>query len=200
MTTTFAYNDASELLSETFTGGTLNGLAVTNTYDAYLRRTAVGLSTQPSTLTQFGYDTASRLSGVTNGYYSAAYAYLANSPLVSQITFRTNTTTRMTTTKSYDFLNRLTSISTVGTSSTSSPTSFAYAYNHANQRTRSTLADGSYWLYEYDSLGQVRSGKKYWSDGTPVAGQQFEYAFDHIGNRTQTKAGGDDSGAGLRPA
>jgi hypothetical protein len=25
---------------------------------------------------------------------------------------------------------------------------------------------------------QVTSGKKYWSDGTPVAGQEFEYAFD----------------------
>ena len=55
------------------------------------------------------------------------------------------------------------------------PVSFSYVYNNANQRTRATLADGSYWLYEYDSLGQVRSGKKYWADGTPVAGQQFEY-------------------------
>ena len=25
-----------------------------------------------------------------------------------------------------------------------------------------------------------------WQDGTPVAGQQFEYAFDDIGNRTAT--------------
>jgi hypothetical protein len=24
----------------------------------------------------------------------------------------------------------------------------------------------------------VNSGKRYWSDGTPVAGQQFEYGFD----------------------
>jgi RHS repeat-associated protein len=32
---------------------------------------------------------------------------------------------------------------------------------------------------------QVISGKKYWSDGTPVAGQQFEYAFDADGNLIQ---------------
>jgi hypothetical protein len=51
------------------------------------------------------------------------------------------------------------------------------------------LQDGSFWFYEYDNLGQLRSGKKFWSDGTPVAGQQFEYTHDHIGNRTQTKAG-----------
>ncbi len=54
--------------------------------------------------------------------------------------------------------------------------------------------------YEYDSLGQVKSGKKYWSDQTPVAGQQFEYAFDDIGNRTGAKAGGNADGAGLRSA
>jgi hypothetical protein len=43
--------------------------------------------------------------------------------------------------------------------------------------------------YSYDALGQVTSGKKYWSDGTPVAGQQFEYEFDDIGNRTSTESG-----------
>jgi YD repeat-containing protein len=56
--------------------------------------------------------------------------------------------------------------------------SFNYQYNDANQRTRVTYADGSYWLYDYDTLGQLISGKHYWSDGTPVAGQQHEYAYD----------------------
>ena len=63
-----------------------------------------------------------------------------------------------------------------------------------------TLADGSYWLYRYDSLGQVTSGKHYWSNGSPIPGQQFEYGFDDIGNRTNTKAGGDAGGANLRSA
>jgi len=49
-----------------------------------------------------------------------------------------------------------------------------------------------------DKLGQVTSAKRYWDDGTPVAGQQHEYAFDDIGNRTSAKAGGDSSGAGQR--
>ena len=198
MTDAMAYNDANELISETFSGGTLAGLAVTNAYDAYLRRTAVALDTQPSTLVNYAYDSAGRLNTVTNGNYNAVYAYLANSPLVSQITFRSNSTARMTTTKSYDFLNRLSSISSVP--SASSAVSFSYSYNSANQRTRSTLADGCYWLYDYDSLGQVRSGKKYWSDQSPVAGQQFEYAHDDIGNRTQTKAGGDQNGWNMRTA
>ena len=52
--------------------------------------------------------------------------------------------------------------------------------------------------YQYDLLGQVTSGKKYWSDGTAVAGQQFEYGFDDIGNRKLARFGGDTNGANLR--
>src|SRR5437660_108661 len=117
---------------------------------------------------------------------------LPTPPLVYQITFKNGGTVRMTTTKTYDFLNRLQSIS--------SAVSFSYLLNSANQRRTNTFADSSYWVYNYDSLGQVTSGKKYWSDGTPVAGQQFEYNFDDIGNRRMTRAGGDDTGANLRTA
>lgn len=46
----------------------------------------------------------------------------------------------------------------------------------------------------------MTSGKKYFSDGTPVPGQQFEYGFDDIGNRTSTKAGGNAVGSALRSA
>ena len=49
-------------------------------------------------------------------------------------------------------------------------------------------------------LGQLISGKRFWADGTPVAGQQHEYGFDDIGNRKWTKQGGDDNGLGLRLA
>ena len=45
-----------------------------------------------------------------NTNYTATYSYLANSPLVGQIAFKQSTTTRLTTTKQYDNLNRLSSI------------------------------------------------------------------------------------------
>ena len=54
-----------------------------------------------------GFDNASRLAMVGDGTNSAAYSYLANSSLVGQIVFKSNTVTRMTTSKQYDFLNRL---------------------------------------------------------------------------------------------
>ena len=147
-----------------------------------------------------GYDTASRLASVSDGTQSATYSYLANSPLLSQIAFKQSGTTRMTTTRTYDALNRLQSISSQPGASGLSPLAYTYSYNDPNQRTRVNLDDGSFWIYEYDKLGQVVSGKRYWSDWTPVAGQQFEYGFDDIGNRSSTKAGGDERGAALRAA
>jgi YD repeat-containing protein len=176
------YTAAGQLLSETGTAGTVNGLRVTNAFDAYLRRTSVGSANGATTLTahDYGYDTAGRLSSAADGTFSATYSYLANSRLVSEIEFTSNSIVKLTTTKTYDNLNRLSSISSAP--SAASALSYTYSYNDANQRTRVNLADGSFWIYEYDALGQVKSGKRYWSDWTPVAGQQFEYGFDDIGN------------------
>jgi hypothetical protein len=97
-------------------------------------------------------------------------------------------------------LYRLLGISGVPGAANQLTLGFVYVYNDANQRRRATSAEGSFWIYQYDNLGQVISGKKYWADGTPVAGQQFEYAFDDIGNRTSTKAGGDQNGINLQTA
>src|SRR2546422_703276 len=69
----------------------------------------------------------------------AIHSYVAYSPLVSQITFKSNSTVRMTTTKQYDLLNRLSAIA--NQPSADSSVSFNYAYNSANQRTRMVLAD-----------------------------------------------------------
>jgi len=199
--TAYTYDDANNQLTESYTGGVLAGLAITNSYDNFSRRTALSLLSPSSQLlasTAYGYDAASRLSTVSSGNNTATYSYLANSPLVGQIAFANNGAVTMTTTKQYDYLNRLTAIN--GSTGVSPVSSFKYAYNSANQRTQVTNTDTSYWSYQYDKLGQVISGKKYWANGTPVAGQQFTYDFDDIGNRQSTASGGDPSGANLRPA
>jgi RHS repeat-associated protein len=148
--------------------------------------------------TAYVWDSASRLVLVKSGDLSAGYIYVANSPLVAEITFTNNGVEIMRTVKSYDMLNRLTNI--VSTTNGVALSKFAYLYNTANQRTRATMVDGSYWLWGYDSLGQVTSAKRYWSDNSPVAGQQFEFAFDTIGNRVTTRTGGDLYAANLRQA
>jgi len=102
----------------------------------------------------------------------------------------------LTSTRAYDMLNRLTNVSNNAAGSLSS----SYGYNAANQRTNQLREDGAYWVYQYDSLGQVTNGNKYFSDGTLAPGGQFNYQFDTIGNRTQTMTGGDTNGANLRAA
>jgi RHS repeat-associated protein len=109
-------------------------------------------------------------------------------------------TLRMTTTRTYDKLNRLRTIASTAVSNTLRPLRYEYNYNDANQRIQVMHADGSYWVYNYDRLGQISSAKKFWNDGTPVSGQQFEYGHDDIGNRTETRMGGDSQGQGLRAA
>jgi RHS repeat-associated protein len=199
ITTTYGYNGVSELLTESYSGGTLGGLSISSGYDSLLRKTNVMVTGFAGTMNGYAYDNASRLSMVSDGTNSATYSYLANSPLVSQILFKQAAATRITTTQQYDYLNRLQQIS-AAPSGGQLGTVYAYQYNAANQRIVATLADNSQWKYGYDSLGQVISGKKNWSNQGAVPSEQFEYTFDDIGNRTATKMGGDSSGLNLRPA
>ena len=62
-TTSFAYDLANDVLSESYSGGTLGGLKVTNQFDTDLRRTNTALLNGSTTLCQaiYGYDNASRL-------------------------------------------------------------------------------------------------------------------------------------------
>jgi len=100
--------------------------------------------------------------------------------------------------KQYDCWNRQTAVqNSIGGFAAAACDSL---YNLANQRLVVTNADGSRWVYAYDSLGQVTSGRKYWADGVPVAGQQFEYRFDDIGNLRTNNFGGENAGGNLRQA
>jgi RHS repeat-associated protein len=192
----FTYNNVGQLLSEAYSAGPLAGLTVTNGYDNLLRRSAVAVSNIAETVSRYGYDAASRLAAVTNGTLTASYGYLANSPLIEMMNFKDNGNTRLTVSNRYDALNRLSG--KLSTASGGATFGFDYAYNSSNQRTAITNEDAARWQYQYDSLGQVTSGKRFWSDGTNVAGQQFEYAFDDVGNRKWASFGGDQYGASLR--
>jgi hypothetical protein len=64
----------------------LADLSITTDYEAFLRRGQFAFSTNsgsPAFTDTDACDTASRLSSVSDGTYSAAYGYLANSPLVN---------------------------------------------------------------------------------------------------------------------
>jgi RHS repeat-associated protein len=198
ITTALTYNDANQPLTEMHSGGTLGGLSMNWAYDTSLRLTTVMAKNGANTLQSatHGYDAAGRLQSVTDSPRSAAYKYHANSLLISTVTLTNSGTAGLVSSRAYDKLDRLLSINS-GTSSNGvavAALSYGYQYNGANQRTRRIEADGTYWVYGYDALGQVVSGRRYWADGTAVAGQQFEYGFDDIGNRKSS--GGRASAVG----
>jgi len=192
ITTTWTYNDADEPLTQTHSGGTLGGLAINWTYDNALRRGVVTAKNGTNVLqaADYYYDPAGRLQTVVDGSVSATYAYHPNSTLIATLalTNAPGSGSGLGVSRAYDQLNRLLSITSraYGSAATNLPVSFAYLYNRANQRTRASLGDGTYWVYLYDNLGQVVSGRRYWQDGREVVGQQFEYRFDDIGNRDTT--------------
>jgi RHS repeat-associated protein len=195
ITTTGAYNEANLPLSELNSGGTLHNLSVVRSYSSQLRLDTLDAKNGTSFLQRaiHTYDTAGRLDQVKDNAapsYYAKYAYEPNSRLVKSLQFTNNTAGEgLLTTRTWDKLNRLTTIGSqayLNQAATGNQIGFTYQYNRANQRTRADLADGTFWVYQYDSLGQVISGRRYWGDGALMDGQNFEYGFDEIGNRTAT--------------
>jgi YD repeat-containing protein len=202
METTRTYNLLSLLESESYsgTGAVLDDYSVEYDYDDYGRRTRVGVKDNGFSKNKitYGYDTdTGRREWIINGVYKAKYGYASNSSLISSIEFYNGSTRKMTSLKDYDFLNRTISVDSEIESS-GKHIGFGYQYNLASQRTQILREDGSHWKYGYDSLGQVISGQRYWSDGTRVIGQQFGYDYDDIGNRIHSYAGGDADGSNMR--
>jgi RHS repeat-associated protein len=189
-TRTLSYHSSGQLQDEIYTAGLLNGFSVARGFDALQRINSISVNSASSVLNQIGYsyDAASRLDTVSQGANTATYFYVPNSSLVGGVTIRQNLNVRLTTTKSYDFLNRLSSISSAP--SASSVLSSGYSYNSANQRTKLTRENNAYWDYGYDNLGQVTSAKKRLSDGAVMLGHDFAYSFDDIGNRKTATANG----------
>ncbi len=196
VTTTRSYSPNGQLLSESYSGGRLNGFSVVNTYDSLNRRAAMELKEGSVVLkkTEFDYDpTAGRLTSVKDGLNYASYDYLANSSLIEHINYYDYSKLAMQATKDYDELNRLQSIKHSLVNGRN--VDFTYTYNDAHQRDIMTREDGTYWDYDYDSLGQVSDAVPYWSDDTRVVGKQFEFDYDDIGNRTTSSKGGDSTGS-----
>lgn len=108
-----------------------------------------------------------------------------------------NSVNRLTETRVYDNLNRLRSITNLSSAASDAVAkSFTYTYNNANQRTSVNREDNTRWEYGYDALGHVTSAVKKLPDNAPLAGHQFGYSYDALGNRIAATFGGDSAGTG----
>ncbi len=179
---TFGYRHG-QTATEAYGPGLFAGFTLVRDYDDLDRQAALSVTSPTGAVyhVTYGYDAVSRLYAVTSGVDVATYAYHPDSDLVHTLTQAHSNAVRLTTTKLYDKLGRLQSITSVP--SADSPISYAYQYSDANQRTRATLATGEYWTYGYDPLGQVTNGVKRFPNGAPIPGYSFSYDFDEIGNR-----------------
>jgi RHS repeat-associated protein len=171
--------------------GALAGLAVNRTRDILLRPHSLDVPSVSSVVNDYHADTG-RLETITAGSLTHTYTYQPQSALIDTLTQKRSGATVLTTTKQFDKLNRLSGISSVS-SVPSVVNSAAYAFNAANQRTRLTEADGKFWDFGYDALGQVTAGTNKLADSTPVLGHSFGYSFDTIGNLKTTAVNGQSA-------
>ena len=150
-TTKYTYTAGNQLWTESqpFASSTL-----TNTYVNRLR-TAMSLQ-QPTGLwtNKFVYDTAARLTNVTSPAGAFAYtvgAANAASSLVEKVALPNSSYI----TNTYGSVARLTG-TYLDNSAHSILDSAVYGYNSASQRTAFTNAAGTYVLYSYDNIGQLK--------------------------------------------
>lgn len=196
---TLKYDHADRLVSAACTAGLLNGVTVSNRFDKVFGRNLLRITGSPSGAleTGYGYDTYGRHGSVTNGSSLVSYAYLPGTDLPQTTTFRHSSTDVLASRRAWDFGVRLRDIEN-GVVGGGVVSAHRYAFDAWNRRIRATLEDGSAWAYDYNDRSEVLAGRRVWADQSPVAGQQFQYGYDTLGNRTQNVAGGDGQGGGLR--
>ena len=131
----------------------------------------------------YTYDVQSRIATVGDGTNTAAYTRKPGTNLLDTTTITAGGVTKLTTTRSYDNLYRLTSISSAS-SAPSVVKTYSYTYDTKDRRTQLNMADGTSWVYGYDDNGQIVSGVKHDADGKAIPGQSFGYDYDGIGNLT----------------
>ncbi len=187
----FTYPD--ELTTtETISGGILNGVSRTITLDTYQRLSSTGVTSGSAAhSSSYQYATTSRLDEVVTGTEITKYGYLADSDAVETLTFKSGSSTRLTSTRGYDNSDRLDGVSNTYGSSQSQ--SFGVTmFDDLNRRREVTREDATRWTYGYNDKGEVTSGmrEKSASPNTAVPGWSHAYTFDEIGNRKTTTING----------
>ena len=172
-------------VTETITGGILAGITRTATRDTYERPSGLSVTSGTSThSTAYQYNpTSPRLNKVTTGTENATYGYLPNSDAIETLTFKSGTTTRLTTTRSYDASDRLDGV-TNAYGSSQLQTFGVSEFDAMNRRKKVTREDNTRWAYGYNDKGEVTSGiREKTPTSAPVPGWSHGYTFDEIGNR-----------------
>ena len=187
------WNRDGRIVSETLPQ--LPGGVLLSTYDRAGRRTALTLSLNGSELLSWtrAYDPVGRLASVSDGYTSAHYQYLADSNLVERTVYTAAGVERLRLERDWDTENRLVGILAQTPGAAEPVASWTYTLDADGRRTAVDLllADPAAtapvtcrWEYAYDPLGQLRTAVCLNpANGAVLAGRDFAYDHDTIGNR-----------------
>src|SRR5436190_1534774 len=170
-TTKYTYTAGNQLLME---DGPFSSDTVTNTY---VNRIRTSLSLQQPTgawTNKFVYDLARRMTNVTSPAGAFSYTVGAASPgsslmkkiLLPNTSYITN---------NFDNVARLTG-TYLDNSSGTVLDSASYGYNKGSQRTTFTNATGTYVLYTYDNIGQLKTADS--SVNTEDRGYSYDSAWN----------------------
>jgi len=171
---TFGYSDKFQLTSETING--IYNKTLTRSYDTLGRSSGMNIGTEYAV--GYGYDNLGRFSTVTNGADTFTYGYLANSNLISSITYPNN----ISVTKTYE-ANRdlVTQVSNKYNSTVVSN----YDYSNDDLGRRTAMGKSGTAFTQADTISYGYNGKSEVTSAVSanITTQNWGYAFDPIGNR-----------------
>ncbi len=194
---TYTYNTHGDLLTATDSTGTttftydpntdmLTGVAYSNgtylafSYNAAGQRTQ--MVDQSGFVTNYHYDSAGRLSGLTDGSGNiiVTYTYDAAGRLSSKVNGNGTSTTY-----AYDAAGHILQLINFAADGTTVDSRFDYTYNTLGLPATQTTLDGT-WTYTYD--GDQRLTHAVFASNNPATtpNQDLAYTYDAAGNRTST--------------
>jgi hypothetical protein len=127
---TLMYDHGGRPVADIGTSNLLAGLTVSNHFNSLGQRDLVK-TVGTSTVLQhsYGYDRYGRLSSVTSGSQTAEYGYLPNSDRLQTTTFKHSGSPVLSTSRAWEFGERLQSIANTLNAQPSTLNSFTYLYD-----------------------------------------------------------------------
>jgi RHS repeat-associated protein len=204
-TRSFDFDAYGALASESVSGP--YALTLTRNTDAFGRPAGIDLSDSPYS-SSYAYDAYGRFTAVTSQVHilthGFTYGYLSDTDLIETMA----NSHGHTVTRTYDPV--MPHITGVHNGFTGGRTISQYDYTYDALGRRTAIANSgeaftfsnandlaAFNLYGYNGRSEVTSAARYWGTDTgtttePVAGQEYAYAYDPIGNRITSAEGDTD--------
>ena len=201
---TFTHHLDGQVNTESISGGLLDDYTITHAQGTagHGLRDSVSITDSSTTIVTNSYtyeSTTGRLQSATQAGHVATYGYRSNTNWEATIAYNDGTSDLFTKRTLRDIGGRIAGVTSRAGSAAGGAilASAGYQLDSKGRRTSLTREDGTKWDFGYNDRDEVTSGDKKLSNGNLLAGRQFEYEYDDMGNRQKARFGGDAAGANL---